>query len=146
MIFSSFMKNKGNGQATSLLNSQSYSLAAIFEDPSLEGTKIPQDWTVTEQGIAQIKVKPNGEFLSEHVSYYPVIITATSRDIDEGGELVTLKYKKEGKIHDLTVNRKVISELRSITEMSEKGFPVNSVNAKKFIRYLEDFEALNMDY
>ena len=44
----------------------------------------------------------------------------------------------------MTADRKTLSEQRSITQISESGFPVNSVNAKQIIRYLEDFEAVNI--
>ena len=118
-------------------------IAKIFEDAELTMT-VPPDWLLTEQGISQIKYKPNGEFLSIHTSHYPIILTAIAKDIDEGTEHLTLKYKKEGKIYTLTADRKTLSEQRSITQISESGFPVNSVNAKQIIRYLEDFEAVNI--
>jgi len=119
-------------------------LSTIFEDASLEGMVVPQEWSLTEQGISQVKFKPNGEPFFAHVSYYPIIITASAKDIDENHEFITLKYKKEGKIYTIQTDRKTISEQRSITILSERGFPVNSVNAKQIIRYLEDFEATNI--
>lgn len=121
-------------------------LGAIFEDSSLDQMIVPQEWSVTELGISQVKFKPNGEPFFAHVSYYPVIITALAKDIDENHEFITLKYKKEGKVFTIQTDRKTISEQKSITVLSERGFPVNSVNAKQIIRYLEDFEATNISY
>ena len=119
-------------------------LAKIFEDSELSETMVPPEWLLTEKGISQLKYKPNGEFLEVNVTHYPIIITATARDIDEGNEYLTLKYKKAGKIYTLTADRKTVSEQRSITQLAEKGFPVDSVNAKQIIQYLRDFEAINI--
>ena len=122
------------------------SIQSIFQDETYKDMKVPEGWAILEQGISQMKMKLSGEPYFTHVSHYPIIITETARNIDEGNEFLTLKYKKEEKIYTIRTERKTISEFKSITELSQNGFPVNSANAKQIIRYLEDFEASNIAY
>lgn len=121
-------------------------VAQIFQEESCKNMVVPSDWMLSQEGIFQIKNKPNGESLLIPISHYPIIITETSKDIDDGKEYLALKYKKEGKIFSLQADRQTISEQKSITQLSNKGFPVHSVIAKPIIQYLDDFEAENIDH
>ena len=96
-------------------------------------------WKVSDKGI----ISQDGKTVSV-AGYYPVIITKVLTDRNTGDEKLELTWKKNGSVKRLTAPRNVISSANKIVDLSRYGFPVTTETAKNLIKYLSDFEALNM--
>lgn len=105
--------------------------------PVAQDVVVPDGWRLDDEGIW------SGDDLLIPAT---VLITRRHQDINEGIELVTLAWRREGEWKERKVARSVIADARMIVNgLADYGVPVNSINAKDLICYLADFENVNLD-
>ena len=78
---------------------------------------------------------------------HPLFPTARYVNIETGSELLDLSYKMDGRWKKVRlVDRKVISQAKSITALSEYGLDITSENAKDVVVYLAEMDRRNRDH
>jgi len=99
---------------------------------------IPAGWRFYNGEI--IKIGENKEKVSLAA---PVLIKEILIDVNDNTEHVALALFRDNHWTTETVTKEVVANARLITTLSNKGFPVTSLNSKHFIKYFEDFETTN---
>ena len=78
---------------------------------------------------------------------HPLFPTARYVNIETGSELLDLSYKLDGRWKKVRlVDRKVISQAKTITSLSEYGLDITSENARDAVQYLAEMDKLNRDH
>ena len=78
---------------------------------------------------------------------HPLFPTARYVNIETGSELLDLSYKLDGRWKKVRlVDRKVISQSKSITALSEYGLDITSENAREVVMYLAEMDRRNREY
>lgn len=78
---------------------------------------------------------------------HPLFPTVRYVNIETGSELLDLSYKMDGlwkKVH--LVDRKTISQSKTITALSEYGLDITSENARDVVVYLAEMDKRNRDH
>jgi hypothetical protein len=110
---------------------------SIEDAPVSADVVVPRPWKLTSKGISK-----DGEAI---IVAAPVLITKRHQHVDEGTELLTLAWKRDGEWRERTVDRGVTANSRLIVdELAAYGLPVNSNNAKTLIQFLGEYEAENL--
>lgn len=112
----------------------------------------PADFVVRENGIYQLifvrdanrQEKEKARLPQRTVCYTPFFITQRAIDVDSGLQEVEITFRQEGKWEKIGAPKRVISDMKKIIELADRGLPVNSRNAGGVIEYLSAFEAFNM--
>jgi len=106
----------------------------------------PVGFAVDNAGIKIGSPNRDGIIIWSSVSSTPVFISARAIDVDTGSEDVELTFRRDQKLKQLWVPRRVISDSRKIVELADQGFPANTENSKNIVRYLTAFEASNITF
>ena len=78
---------------------------------------------------------------------HPLFPTMRYVNIESGSELLDLSYKMDGHWKKVRlVDRKVISQARMITALSEYGLDITSENARDVVTYLADMDRRNREH
>lgn len=78
---------------------------------------------------------------------HPLFPTVRYVNIESGSELIDLSYKMDGRWKKVRlVDRKVISQAKTITSLSEYGLDITSENARDVVTYLAEMDKLNRDH
>ena len=94
---------------------------------------------------AVLATGPQGQIYE--VIGHPLFPTARYVNIETGSELVDLSYKQDGRWKKVRlVDRKIISQAKTITGLSEYGMDITSENAKAVVVYLAEMDKLNRDH
>lgn len=102
------------------------------------GNYICTDRAVLAQG-------PQGQVYE--VIGHPLFPTMRYVNIETGSELLDLSYKMDGRWKKVRlVDRKVISQARMITALSEYGLDITSENARDVVIYLAEMDRRNRDH
>lgn len=122
---------------------------ATEEDILLPGSpvqlRLPQGWTVDQQGVHLQVTNKDGEVGSRTVCPVPLVMSKRLRNIDTSDEKVEIAYQRDGSWHAITSKRSVVFTSRSIVELADRGLPVSSDRAKDIVKYLDALEAANLD-
>ena len=77
---------------------------------------------------------------------HPIFPTMRYVNIETGSELVNISYMLDGRWRDLKlIDRKIISQSRTVVSLSEYGLDVTSENAREIVNYLAEIDQLNRD-
>ena len=77
---------------------------------------------------------------------HPILPVERMTNIDTGEEKLRLAYKKgRASWRTLIADKRTLASASKVTELAGQGISVTSDNAKNFIRYIFDLEALNHD-
>ena len=78
---------------------------------------------------------------------HPLFPTARYVNIETGSELLDLSYKMDGRWKKVRlIDRKMISQAKTITALSEYGLNITSENAKDVVLYLAEMDKRNRDH
>ena len=78
---------------------------------------------------------------------HPLFPTTRYVNIESGSELIDLSYKMDGRWKKVRlIDRKVISQSKSITALSEYGLDITSENARDVVMYLAEMDRRNRDH
>ena len=113
----------------------------LFPDsPAGAGIVIPRGWRVSDRGVERA-----GDSGGELVMDWPVLVTERGVDASKETLFITLAWFADGRWHQKVIDRSVVASARSVVDLAAFGIPVNSNTASKFVRYIADFEAANLD-
>lgn len=102
------------------------------------GSYICTDRSVLAQG-------PQGQVYE--IIGHPLFPTTRYVNIESGSELIDLSYKMDGRWKKVRlIDRKVISQSKSITALSEYGLDITSENARDVVMYLAEMDRRNRDH
>lgn len=115
--------------------------------PQLEipdGFSLRRDATIAR--VPETDPLTRQEVLSDVViAHAPILIAGKVRDVDEGTELLDLRYLRPAGWQQLIADRGVVMDSRHITALASRGFPVASPTAKEVVSYLHALEGLNFE-
>ena len=106
----------------------------------LKGTPCYGKYICTDQRVFYLG------FYGEEVQVcgHPIFPTGRYVNVETGSELMDISYKLDGRWHTKKlVDRKIISQSRTITALSEYGMDITSENAKDVVRFLAEMDTLN---
>jgi putative DNA primase/helicase len=110
---------------------------------SKENFIIPPGYSVGSDGIFILQ-NSDGIERKNLIAHRAVLITGKQKDLEEKKELIELAWLGSRGWETFVVEREAICDSRKIiSELSSKGFPVNSTNSNLMVKYLADFEACN---
>lgn len=82
----------------------------------------------------------------QKICSHPIFPTLRYVNIETGSELLNISYKLDGQWKELKlIDRKLISQAKSIVALSEYGLDITSENAKEIVNYLSTVDHLNRD-
>ena len=116
--------------------------------PTEASLHMPPGYEIDQQGVYRVSYKArDGEIekIREQITHAPLLISARTSDIHDGGESTTLLYKRGSEWRERTEPRAVIATAREITRTAAHGVPVTSNTAAKVVEYLAVFEAYNLE-
>ena len=96
-------------------------------------------WIADENGVRTYNYF--GEVLA---CYHPILITDRYINAETGKEKVKISFKKGTLWREITVDKTVIASASKIVGLADYGVSVTSETAKHLVRYLSDFENLNI--
>lgn len=119
-----------------------YDLSQIPGYTGPEGARMPQalGWGLQADTLALYQTR-NGQ--TSLVSHQPIVITGRYANVTEGSVGLIVTWRDGFRWHKVTRGRDAFAIQNKLVELSSVGFPVSSVNARKLVEYLNDFEAIN---
>ena len=123
-------------------NESAETLEVLKESPN-PSVKIPPQYEISSFGVFKKRIRDDGSFSRVQITYQPLIISKSSRNIGTKVEIVGIAFQKGTVWIEIEVERDVISIASKIATLSSKGAPINSNNAPEVIEYLTQFEAFN---
>ena len=124
-------------------NSKSYVEVELKEEKlkiSLPKGYLNQD----DKSITHIKKKEDDDENKKEVEelFSPILVVPIEvvNNIDNYQEKINLAINKYGTWKIVPVPKKVISSKSDILQLADYGIPVNSINAKEWVKYFERFE------
>jgi len=101
------------------------------------------NYICTEKNV--LATGPQGQIYE--IIGHPLFPTMRYVNIESGSELLDLSYKMDGRWKKVRlVDRKVISQARLITSLSEYGLDITSENARDVVTYLADMDRRNREH
>ncbi len=105
---------------------------------------LPNGYKIDDEGVNKITTNLKDEDKIENISGTPVLITKQSINTDDDIVSLELVFKRDFIWKKLNVERSIICDTKKILELCNSGFPVNSVNSRKMVEYLYNFELANI--
>ncbi|RXT14866.1 bifunctional DNA primase/polymerase [Ammoniphilus sp. CFH 90114] len=102
---------------------------------------IPFKYWVTIDGIKELRGEDEPAVL---VTNQPIVITTIFEDIHDHTEKVKLLFYRLGKWKEITMNRDEMLNNKKLEKYGKQGLDVNSNNSKHLVKYLAQFESLNI--
>lgn len=97
-------------------------------------------WSVTDEGVTK-----QTEYGTTIVCYHPIFPTTRFSNLQTGKEKIRVKFKKGHIWKDVIVDKSTIASASKIVQLSDFGVSVTSETAKSLVKYMCDFENLNID-
>ncbi|MCZ2341162.1 MAG: DUF927 domain-containing protein, partial [Bacteroidales bacterium] len=113
-------------------------LMAVPDAPVSDKVVVPSGWLLTDRAVER-----SGEPAPSICA--PVVIAERGADAQRGAELFALAWKRNDRWYKRIVNRREVADQRAILMLAESGLPVNSINARTLVQYLDDYESANLD-
>jgi len=107
---------------------------------------IPPKWEIGMDGLFQwVFDKYAGERIKTQVTFTPVLITKRLIDVNNDSEKLEIVFFRDGRWRTVIDNRNTFAEPRKFINLTNCGFSVNTGNAAQIIKFLQDFEAANLN-
>lgn len=117
-------------------------ISAIFKGDWPLGLRCPPGWQINSDGISRIggghTARDSGRVTR------PVLIVGHSRSIHADIHYLTLRYWSQGSWHELTVERQLLADVRSIVQLAGHNMDANINNARLLVDYFQAFENANL--
>lgn len=94
------------------------------------------EWIADMAGIRRMAENDDGQMDYEYASYTPVTISAVLRNIENSMTKMAVSFYDEDAWKTVNVERKKLTNVNDILELSNLNVDVNSETAKSLIRYL----------
>ena len=80
------------------------------------------------------------------VCNHPIFPTGRSVNIEDGSEMLDISYRIDGKWKTRQgIDRTILSQSRTVTQLSRFGLDVTSENAREVVNYIAEVDQLNRD-
>lgn len=116
--------------------------AGVVEVPDLSALPVPyvcpHGWYV--DGGAIWRQPTDDDTPPVRVSPAVIMITRRAVDVATGTHTVTLHWRAEGAIHEVTCDRVCIADTRRLVGLASSGLPVTSATGAELVRYLSAHE------
>ncbi len=112
------------------------------EAPGAENFLLPSGWILNNQGLIRITCAKN-EVKETPIATAPFFVSSRSRNLDFMQEKLELTYLRDKNWKTLYEERATLLDHRKVVQLAGKGFPVNSLNCKEIVHFINDFEAIN---
>ncbi len=103
---------------------------------------LPQGWEIEGQAIVSARAA-RGDGGREVACPHLIFPTERLKNIESGSEKVRINFYRDGRWHDVIVNKSSIAAAKDIVALSDFGVQVTSVTAKALVGFLSDFETAN---
>lgn len=104
--------------------------------------KAPHGWRFSDSGIDMLDEKKM-EWVN--ICKTPVLLSRRMKSLDTGEERIEVAFKRDNAWQKAVVQRSVLFQSRTVTQLSDIGITVTSENARLLVKYLGDLEAENID-
>lgn len=101
----------------------------------LRGLRAPPGYTVDRTGI---------RCGDAPVAHYPIVVSAVLRDVATGTTRLSLSWRRDHQWTTRTLPRDEALDSRRVSRLALDGAPVSSASALELVRYLDAFEAHNI--
>ena len=112
----------------------------LTDAPVPDNLVLPPGWQISTEGV-----RGDSDRDGEWTITTPVLISRRLVTIQTGTEFLELVWRRPDGWHRQIVERVKVATTRDVVQLAALGLPVNSNNAAKFVQYLADFEAINME-
>lgn len=111
------------------------------------GLEIPDRFTVddTTGTIQKVGLDKQGNVTRHVVSAVPVFPSARLRSVDTGEEKLALRFRRDGRWHEVSAKRSTIYSTQKVVELADRGLTVSSINSRLLVEYLGAVEAANLE-
>ncbi|QLA16730.1 DUF927 domain-containing protein [Desulfolutivibrio sulfoxidireducens] len=106
-------------------------LSVIKTAPVSQNAILPEGYELTGDPIRLVKSDSKEEILPCFV-----VIKYRLKDMSSNDEFVNVAWYRDGNWNEIEVSKKTIADSRDIVNLSNKGLPVTSTNAKMVVDYL----------
>lgn len=119
-----------------------------LEDENLEGLAEKLDGNIPSYGKYHVSrhsiMYVNGFGIPVKVCSHPIFPTRRYVNIETGSELLDISYMMDGRWKTLKlIERKTITQSKTIVSLSEYGLDITSENAREVVNYLAEVDQLN---
>ncbi len=104
---------------------------------------VPDGWSLTRQGIYQHTVTRSGEIAQVQIAPAPLYIAERTINLDTHEERWNLGHIRDGVWKQHKVDRATALDHRKLVSQAIYGLPVNSLNARATVQFLQAFETIN---
>jgi putative DNA primase/helicase len=122
-------------------------LSDVLEDaPSSGDLVVPPEYEISPGGITEFRLKSsNDEESRVSVAPAPLYIAGRAEDVETGVESLKVYFRRGNAWKSVLVGRSVAMDSRQLVALSAEGVPVSSGNASLLVKFLQTFEAANME-
>lgn len=117
-----------------------YDLSQLEKCPAVEGTQLPKGWGFQGNTGALYQIRAGATTL---VSHQPIVVTGRYENLTDGSVGLTVSWRDGYRWQSVKRGRDYFAVQSKLVELSNVGFPATSVNARKLVEYIHDFEAHN---
>lgn len=122
----------------------------FLDDCPFPNLIVPDTYLINDDGMYRRHVRNEGRDNQTTtqilVAHEPVIIAGLYRDINTSREALRVSWKKNDRWFYEIVDRGILANNRSIINLADQGFPVNSANANELVSYLSELESINIKH
>jgi len=111
--------------------------------PVNENVVLPHGWLLSEANYALYQESSNKNISNQLISHNPIVITGRYENLTDHTTGIVTAFLQNGRWKEIKRGRDYMMVQNKLVELSSFGFPVTSVNARKIVQYLSDFEARN---
>lgn len=134
------------GRELEIVEQEGILLQTLFSELSLDRPLLlPSRWGLSERGLSVLIEGEAGEAVRQMITHEPLFIKSISQDLELHTERLTLTHKREGEWREVSIPRGIAFDHHKIVQLADLGFPVTSLNAKGIVKFLSEFEGLNIE-
>ncbi|MGG3887807.1 DUF927 domain-containing protein [Metabacillus fastidiosus] len=136
-------KPSGKNYEASSNRSTTTDIRALPNVPISEKVVLPHGWLLSEGNYALYQESSNKNRSDQLVSHNPIVITGRYENLTDHTTGIVTAFLQNGNWKEIRRGRDYMMVQNKLVELSSFGFPVTSVNARKIVQFLSDFEACN---
>ncbi len=120
--------------------------ASLPDAPLGDRLLVPGGWKLTGTGTFEVQKSENQDGPKEYmVAPSPILIIGRMIDVNDGTTWWLIAWRRDGRWIQRNIPRERGSDARALVGEAKHDLPVNSNNAGVVVKYLGDFETVNLD-
>jgi hypothetical protein len=104
---------------------------------------VPKGWSLHSDGLFQHSISRNGEPIKALIASAPIYISERTINLDTHEEKLALAHVRDDAWKSHHVDRSIVMDHRKLVGQATYGLPVNSLNARDIVQFLQAFESAN---